>query len=199
MTERLDADTVARARTVQIADEIHRRRIPLRRVGHELVGACPVCGDGGKGARSDRFAVHVDKNAWLCRQCRQGGGIVDLVMHLDGIGFHEAIARLAGGARPASAPEYPPVPLAAAQPCDDEQQKIQKALRLWDEARPIAGTIAEQYLRAPKSQDGRAIDLSSDLLPRDLSPRVLRFHPARARLSLVVRSVRQPDTPAMAG
>jgi hypothetical protein len=57
MTGRLDTETIARARAVPVADEIHRRRIPLRRVGLELVGACPVCGDGGKGARSDRFAV----------------------------------------------------------------------------------------------------------------------------------------------
>ena len=175
MTERLDTETIARARAVPVAHEIHRRRIPLRRVGHELVGACPVCGDGGKGSRSDRFAVHVAKNAWLCRQCRRGGGIVDLVMHLDSVGFQDAVATLAGGKLPSPAPQPTSTARpAAAPPSDDEQQKaLQSALRLWEEARPIAGTLAEQYLIKPRVEDGRGLTL-----PPDISPRVLRFHPA---------------------
>jgi hypothetical protein len=35
------------------------RHVRLRRVGSDLVGSCPVCGDGGEGARSDRFTVHL--------------------------------------------------------------------------------------------------------------------------------------------
>jgi len=173
VTGRLDTDTVARARAVRIADEVQRRRIPLRRAGHELVGACPVCGDGGKGSRSDRFAVHIAKNAWLCRQCQKGGGIVDLVMHLDSVGFADAVSRLTNGVRHAPVPQRTPAP----QPEPSQDYGRQQALALWEQAVPIGGTIAEQYLRAPKLQGGRAIDLSSDLLPPDLSPRVLRFHP----------------------
>jgi hypothetical protein len=172
---RIETEIVARARAVPVVNEIRRRRIPLRRVGHELVGACPVCGDGGKGNRSDRFAVNLRKNAWLCRRCPRGGGVVDLVMHIDGVDFHEAVARLAGGAPPAPPA---PAPVAAAPAFDNEQEKVQNALRRWEEASPIGGTIAEQYLSAPKLQGGRAINLASDLLPPDLSPRVLRFHPA---------------------
>jgi hypothetical protein len=171
MIGRLDTEIIARARAVPIAEEIHRRGIQLRRVGLELVGSCPVCGDGGKGNRSNRFAVHLRKNAWLCRQCQRGGGVVDLVMHLDGVGFPEAVVRLAGGAHPASAPRHMPArPAAAPPPADDGQQR---ALRLWDEAGPIAGTLAEQYLTRPKIEDGRGLTL-----PPDISPRVLRFHPA---------------------
>jgi hypothetical protein len=59
------SERIARARAVPIVHEIHRRRISLRRVGLELVGACPVCGDAGKGSRSNRFAVHLRKNVWL--------------------------------------------------------------------------------------------------------------------------------------
>jgi hypothetical protein len=60
-TGRLDAKTIARVRAVPIADEINRRGIHLQPVELELVGACPVCGDGGKGSRSNRFAVHADR------------------------------------------------------------------------------------------------------------------------------------------
>jgi hypothetical protein len=72
MIAHLDTAAIARARAVPIADEIHRRGIKLRRVGFELVGACPICGDGGKGSHSNRFAVHLRKNAWLCRRCQRG-------------------------------------------------------------------------------------------------------------------------------
>jgi hypothetical protein len=150
---------IARARAVPIAHEIHRRRISLRRVGLELVGACPVCGDGGKGSRSNRFAVHPRKNVWLCRQCNAGGGVVDLVMHLDGVGFKEAVAALAA-AVPASPSQCPPAPHA-----DDGRRK---ALQLWDEAGPLARTSADRYL----------VETRQLVLPQDISPRALRFHPA---------------------
>jgi putative DNA primase/helicase len=154
------SERIARARAVPIADEIHRRRMSLRRVGLELVGGCPVCGDGGKGIRSNRFAVHLRKNVWLCRQCNAGGGVVDLVMHLDGVGFKEAVAVLAAAVPPASPSRCPP-----ASPADDGGRK---ALQLWDEAGPLAGTPADRYL----------IETRNLVLPQDISPRVLRFHPA---------------------
>jgi putative DNA primase/helicase len=156
---------IARARAVPIAHEIRRRRMSLRRVGLELVGACPVCGDGGKGSRSNRFAVHLRKNVWLCRQCNTGGGVVDLVMHLDGVGFKEAVAVLAGGVPPASPPPCAPARPMPAPPADDGGHK---ALQLWDEAGPLAGTPADRYLIATRKL----------VLPQDISPRVLRFHPA---------------------
>jgi putative DNA primase/helicase len=151
---------IVRARAVPIAHEIHRRRMLLRRVGLELVGACPVCGDGGKGIRSNRFAVHPRKNVWLCRQCNAGGGVVDLVMHLDGVGFEQAVASLAAAAPPASPAWSPPAP-----PADDGGRK---ALQLWDEAGPLTGTSADRYL----------IETRKLVVPQDISPRALRFHPA---------------------
>jgi hypothetical protein len=70
MTGHISTEAIARARAVPIADEILRGGIKLRRVERELVGGCPVCGDGGKGSRSNRFAVHLCKNVWLCRRCQ---------------------------------------------------------------------------------------------------------------------------------
>jgi hypothetical protein len=158
---------------VPVADEIYRRRLPLRRVGLELVGACPVCGDGGKGSRSNRFAVHLRKNAWLCRRCERGGGVVDLVMHLDGVSFQEAVAILAGCERPAPTHQRAPMAQPTVDYTAEEERKRQQALQWWEEARPIAGTLAEPYLTRPKIEGGRGLTL-----PADISPRVLRFHPA---------------------
>jgi hypothetical protein len=167
MTWHLDTEAVARARAVPIADEIHRRGIKLRRVGLELVGACPICGDGGKGSRSNRFAVHLRKNAWLCRRCQRGGGVVDLVMHLDGVGFKEAVAVLAGGKCPSPVAQRTAIARPVLGCAADEERKRQRALQWWEDASPIGGTPAERYL----------IEIRKLVLPPDLSPRVLRFHP----------------------
>jgi hypothetical protein len=165
MTARVDHEAIDRARAVSVVNEISRRGIKLRRQGRELVGPCPVCGDGGKGVRSDRFAVHVAKNTWLCRKCPAGGSAIDLVMHLDRVDFHDAVVRLTGGNHPAPVPQRAAMLPLIAAPADDGQHR---ALRLWDEAAPIAGTLAERYL----------IETRKLVLPPDISPRVLRFHPA---------------------
>jgi putative DNA primase/helicase len=167
MTGHLYTAAIARARAVPIADEILRRGIKLRRVGLELVGACPVCGDGGKGSRSNRFAVHLRKNAWLCRRCQRGGGVVDLVMHLDGVGFKEAVAVLAGGKCPTPVPQHTAMARPVLDCAADEERKRQRALQWWHDASPIGGTPAERYL----------VEIRKLVLPPDLSPRVLRFHP----------------------
>jgi hypothetical protein len=49
----------------------------------------------------------------------------------------------------------------------DADTSLRLAMRLWCEAIPIAGTVAEFYLRRVRHL----------VLPPDISPRVLRFHP----------------------
>jgi hypothetical protein len=156
MMIRIDPAAIAIARAVRVAHEIHRRGIKLRRQGRELVGPCPVC--GGR----DRFAVHTVKNTFVCRRCPAGGGVIDLVMHLDGVGLVEAVEILTDGRRHAAAPPH----VTAVPPAMSDAQTHRWAMRLWDESVPIAGTIAERYLI-----EGRYL-----VLPADLLPRVLRFH-----------------------
>src|SRR5262249_49730297 len=138
--------------------ELHRRGIILRRVGAELVGPCPVCGDGGKGIRSNRFAIHLRKQVWLCRRCGAGGDVVGLVKHLDGTGFREAVAILTDGriddatrcpsrdsrsADRSGSRESLGGPLGAGA---DPGGHGDLALSLWEKATPIAGSVAERYL-----------------------------------------------------
>jgi hypothetical protein len=53
----IDEALVQRARGVRIEDELARRGINnLRRVGKELIGACPICKEG-----TDRFSVNTVK------------------------------------------------------------------------------------------------------------------------------------------
>ena len=56
----------------QVFDAYERRMgRQLKGMGHEKHGPCPVCGDGGKGAKSDRFWIRKGESA-LIIACRTG-------------------------------------------------------------------------------------------------------------------------------
>jgi hypothetical protein len=73
-------------------------------------------------------------------------------MHLDGVGFQEAVAVLAGGKRPSPVAQRTPVARPALDFTADEERKRQRALQWWAEASPIEGTPAEQYLVKTRKQ-----------------------------------------------
>lgn len=72
------------------ADWADRQGWPLRRLGGELVGSCPVCGG------SDRFAINPQRDVWNCRGCGVGGDVIFLVQHTEGLKFVAALEVLAG-------------------------------------------------------------------------------------------------------
>jgi len=82
--------TTARTITpdVPIAAVVGKFGLRLRQHGRELVGPCPRC--GGR----DRFAVNAAKGVWNCRGCARGGDAIDLVRHVKGCSFKEAVAVL---------------------------------------------------------------------------------------------------------
>lgn len=87
------------ARAFPIGDFAQMRGLRLRgRV--ERVGACPDCGDGGKGANSDRFALNTHKGVFGCRRCGAGGDVVDLVQFIDRCDFLRACEILTGQSAP---------------------------------------------------------------------------------------------------
>jgi hypothetical protein len=124
------------AKATRIEDEVARRGIKLVGRG-ERVGPCPVC--GGR----DRFSINIKKQIWNCRGCAKGGDVVDLVQHLDGVDFKSAVATLGGDERKPIAPVKPTVN----HEKEDDQEKTERALKIWDEASEVSGTLAEQYLR----------------------------------------------------
>jgi hypothetical protein len=124
------------AKATRIEDEVARRGIKLVGRG-ECVGPCPVC--GGR----DRFSINVKKQVWNCRGCAKGGDVVDLVQHLDGVDFKAAVVTLAGDERKPIAPVKPTVH----HEKESDQQKTERALRIWNEASEVNDTLAEQYLR----------------------------------------------------
>ena len=67
---------------------------PLRRVGRETRGPCPIC-NNGRNPRSRGFAVSHDGRHWYCfGACARGGSVIDLMMELHGLPVGEAIRRL---------------------------------------------------------------------------------------------------------
>jgi hypothetical protein len=66
-------------------------------------------------------------------------------MFLDGVDFRGAVATLVG--EQVRAPhQAPPASVASSSPDDDDRAQVHRALALWHEAEPLAGTLAETYL-----------------------------------------------------
>lgn len=134
------------AKSVRVEDEIARRGgLGLKRMGAELIGACPVC--GGR----DRFAVSIRKQIFLCRGCARSGDVIAMVQHLDSADFKTAVQTLGGTERKPIADgrnyKHCRLPAEPTVHHEKDQEKTERALRIWDEASEVNGTLAEQYLR----------------------------------------------------
>ena len=93
-----------------------------------------------------------------CFGCGAHGDHVDWLMMVEGLDREQAMKTLENWKGPGSRVRI-----------DNGESKRACALRLWQEARPIAGTLAAQYLA-----EHRRIDLAA--LPANIDE-VLRFHP----------------------
>jgi putative DNA primase/helicase len=178
-------DLIAEARACRIEDEISRRGIMLNGRGPERTGACPRCGG------TDRFAI--------CRGCQRGGDVIALVQQLDGCQFLDAVATLMGQARERrdGARDYGRNSKTDLQPRQGaggraeannieayERRQHEKAAWLWSQRRPIAGSIAEKYLREARGYSG-ALPSTLGFLP----PSKPEHHPA------MVAAFGMPDEP----
>jgi DNA polymerase I-like protein with 3'-5' exonuclease and polymerase domains len=105
-------------------------------------------------------SCHIYDDHFYCFGCNARGDAVDWLMMIEGLDRHAALQVLEGGSdlRPHT----------VHKPADDERNR-RRALRFWDHAEPIAGTLAERYL-----VERRRIDLST--MP-DYGAACLRFHP----------------------
>jgi CHC2 zinc finger/Toprim domain len=148
MTQRDRAlDAVERAREVDILGLAERLGAKLKRIAPtEWAGPCPVC--GGK----DRFSVNIKKQLWNCRGCGKGGDVIGLAQHAGGATFTEAVAALAGETRASFKPTL------RKRNSDDEDEDVRRrretARWLWAQRKPLAGSIAETYLRKARGYGG---------------------------------------------
>src|SRR6516165_7330606 len=129
-------ERIAKARSVRIEDELKRRGHKLRGEKKiERVGACPRCGG------DDRFSINTSKQVFNCRHCGgKGSGAISLVIFLDGVDIPTAVEHLAGSA--------PATPTRDQDRGAYERKQHGNAAFLWSQRTPIAGSIAEAYLRS---------------------------------------------------
>jgi Toprim domain/CHC2 zinc finger len=166
----IDADQLARARAADLAAIAEDLGTSLRRAtATERVGPCPKC--GGR----DRFSVNIKQQVWNCRGCGQGGSnALDLVMHVRGCNFREAVAYLTGeDATPTLARGRP-----AAEPSTDNGDNREKALALWREGDDPRPTVVKLYLNS------RTLELDDDL-----AGEVLRWHPRIGAMLALFRNI----------
>jgi hypothetical protein len=137
----------------------------LFRAGRRMRGECPLCG-ASKGKRSDgAFSVDPEARVFKCFACGLGGDVIDLEQRLRGGTPREAAERLVGAA-PAGVTR--PIPVRSAPAAiSPTGATAHAAVRIWREAVPASGTLAEAYLA------GRGIvgPVARAALTR------LRFHP----------------------
>jgi DNA primase len=151
--------------------ELIGREIRLTRSGAECIGLCPFHNE-----KTPSFTVSDRKGFFHCFGCGAHGDALTWAMRYEHMEFREAVewlAQAAGVVSPAPGqpirPPKPPVdrPSAAAL-AEEEQSKIDRARRLWREARPGAGSLVEAWLGAR----GILVDRLGGVSPS------LRFNPA---------------------
>ncbi len=119
------------AKTIPILDVATRLGIDwLRPDGVERVGACPVCGDGGK-RWPDRFSINPALGVWNCRKCPPpvGGDALALVQHVLGCDFVKALDFLVGDADVAPDPAELARRKAAAEAAERKRRDTEAQLR----------------------------------------------------------------------
>jgi DNA polymerase len=130
-------------------------------------------------------SLHVYPDHFHCFVCGAHGGAIDWLMQVDGLDRAEA-------RRVVETWDGPVAPVVQRDP----EMARAFALRLWDEARPITGTLAARYLA-----ETRHIDLTA--LPANIDA-VLRFHPRcpfgpGTRHPCLLALLRDPATDAITG
>jgi Toprim domain/CHC2 zinc finger len=106
----------------------------------------------------DTPSLQLYADHYHCFACDAHGDAVAWLTSEEGMSLAEACAALREGG-----------PGTAMPVADDPGIKIERALALWDESRPIAGTAAERYLVETRGIALAALDANLDA--------VLRFHP----------------------
>lgn len=162
-------DWVADAKRVDLQGLAERYGAKLRRTGSELVGPCPACGG------EDRFSINPRKQVWNCgHHGGAGGDAIALAGHVLDLKPEDArdFVRICEDINGAPPPERDRAETQEeraerearlaeraqraeeaarrreAEALEYRDAEIRRALEIWEERRPIAGTPVEAYLAA---------------------------------------------------
>ena len=128
-------------------------------------------------------SCHIYEEHYHCYSCGAHGDITDWLRQVDGLSILEADALIASWQGPTT------------HDVVAREDNVERAMRLWGRAKPIADTLAATYLA-----DVRGIDLTA--LPSNVDD-ILRFHPhcpfEGERYPCLVALMRHPLTDAPTG
>lgn len=132
-SERIDFAAVRREHMLV---SVAAASLKLERAGQEWKACCPFHAD-----QSPSFTIFKDGSRFHCFGCGAGGDVIDFLKRLHGVGVRDAVRMLCGGSIPSTEfapPRVPDMPAVG---------RLDEARAIWRAASPIAGTLAEKYLR----------------------------------------------------
>jgi len=150
--------------------------LPMNASGHV---SCPFHDD-------PKPSCKIYPDHWHCYGCGRHGDRLDWLMQVEDMTRAEALNALHEWTGPATIEQK-----------ENDEQKLDRALGVWNAAQPLAGTIGERYLA-----ETRGIDLSK--LPPSIND-ALRFHPrcffgpGGAHHPCIIALMRDPATDAPRG
>lgn len=167
-------DWIDRARQSDIVEAAGRFGAKLRRSGAEMIGPCPAgC------CSTDGFAINRKDKVFICRKGGAQGDVISLVQHLAGLDFVGACEMLTGEPPPrgnSTIRERDPQIdkerreerrdadiLRAREEAAALDQAVVEATRMFEGARPIDGTVVEDYLERREVLRFLDSDAASDL------------------------------------
>ena len=136
----------------QAADivQVVQEYVPLRKAGASYKGLCPFHGE-----RTPSFTVNRDKGFFHCFGCGQGGDVFKFVELQEGVGFQDAVRRVA-----ATFGITLPEPAASDEVRRDEAER--EALLLMHEA---AASYYKEQLASPQGRESREMLAARGLTP----------------------------------
>jgi len=133
---------------VSILDVAARLGARLKPAGSEMIGACPLgC------ATRDGFVVTPAKGIFLCRPSGAAGDVIDLVQHVNGCSYAEAVEFITGETRPDRSRDE-----------NDDERFAREAL--WRSQQEAARRRADEAVRQEASRQQRSSDHIADVLER---------------------------------
>lgn len=136
MNERLSLQEIEQAKSANLVDLIGAH-VKLKRQGRVYWGCCPF-------HKEKTASFKVEATFYKCFGCDAKGDAITWVREAEHLKFDEAVRRLSGSDAPA---RFCGVRTKPTTRENDDAARTHKALAIWDNAKPLVDTIAEQYLR----------------------------------------------------
>lgn len=164
--ERIDQDTIERARNARSLTSLVARRVKLLRAGRGWKGLCPFHKE-----KSPSFTVSDEKGFYHCFGCGAHGDAIRWLTDAEGLGFLDAVKSLLGGDLPDARRAITPAERERLAEPSNYVESATAGRWIFRTSGPARGEIVERYLAA------RGLNPAFEPLPGFPAIDQLRFHP----------------------